>query len=58
MDPNIDTYPIIDMYPKGLIMKKTTVGMPIFVVGTESVFFTFLMLKPNQPSTVSTWKVD
>jgi len=42
MDPNIDTYPIIDMYPKGPIMKKTTVGMPIFVVGQRASFTLFL----------------
>lgn len=45
------------MYPKGPIMKKPTIGMPIFVVGTESLFH-LKVLKLNQPSTVSAWKVD
>jgi len=32
--------------------------MSIFVVGTESVFFVYLVLIPNQPSAVSVRKVD
>lgn len=44
------------MYPN--IIKKPNIRMSIFVVGTESVFSAFLVLMPNQPSTVCPWKVD